>query len=65
MKPPVEIQPSCRAVRLTRWAHERLVKLAERLREEIARNPDQYPAHAGRRLTLSDVVVLLVERHES
>jgi hypothetical protein len=50
-----------KVVRLTGWAYSRLIAAHADLEREVKQFPERYPAHAGRRLTLSDVVVLALE----
>jgi hypothetical protein len=50
-----------KVVRLTGWAYSRLIAAHAGLEREVKQFPERYPAHAGRRLTLSDVVVLALE----
>jgi hypothetical protein len=53
-----------RTIRLSEWAYARLLRAHEKLRVEIGANPQNYGGYAGKRLTLSDVVVLMTEMTE-
>jgi FPC/CPF motif-containing protein YcgG len=50
-----------KVVRLNEYAYNRLRAAHAALEKAIERFPERYPCHAGRRLTLSDVVVLSLE----
>ena len=60
--PDIVYRDKSQAVRLTPWAAQLLRQLHAHLASEIREHPERYPTHAGRRLTLSDVVVMLIER---
>lgn len=49
-------------VAINQLAYDRLIELRERLVCEIQANPSNYSGYAGRRVTLSDVIILLCER---
>lgn len=52
---------SGKLVRLTDYAFKELHSCRDTLVEGIKANPERYPAYAGRYLTLSDVVILLLQ----
>ncbi len=51
-----------RMIGVNELAYSRLTDLRERLVSEIQANPSNYSGYAGRRVTLSDVIILLCER---
>lgn len=50
------------SIRVTEWAHKRLMQMMESLQVEIQLHPENFPGYAGRRITLSDTIVLMCER---
>jgi hypothetical protein len=54
-----------RMVSISQHAYERLLQLRERLVMEIEANPSNYGGFAGRRITLSDVILLMISKVEA
>lgn len=53
------------SVRLNSWARSRLEKVFKAFLKAIKANPDKYPSLQGRRITMSDVIILMCERIEA